>query len=99
MKLRLGGTRANCTPGKEIIDVLRRNSIKKFRANGDTKMGEVTKKLTPQTKSLVYLKRTIYGRIVDKAFPANRRARFLNEKRESGILGMRLALRPTKSPH
>jgi len=81
MELRLGGTRANCTPGDEIIDVLRGNSIKKLRSNGNAKMGKVTKKLTRQTKSLVYLKRSIDGRIIDEAFPANRRARFLNEKR------------------
>ena len=82
MELRLSGTRANCTPRNEIIDVLRGNSVEKLRPNGDAKMGEVTKKLTPKTKSLVYLKRTIDGRIIDKAFPANRRARFLNEERE-----------------
>jgi hypothetical protein len=79
MELRLGGTRANCTPGNEIIDVLRRNSVKKLRANGNAKMGEVTKKLTRKTESLVYLKGTVDGRIIDEAFPANRRARFLNE--------------------
>jgi hypothetical protein len=45
-------------------------------------MGEVTKELTRQTESLVYLKRTIDGRIIDEAFPANRRARFLNEEGE-----------------
>jgi hypothetical protein len=45
-------------------------------------MGEVTKKLTRQTESLVYLERTIDGRIVDETFPANRRARFLNEEGE-----------------
>lgn len=78
MELGLSGTGANCTPGNEIVDVLRRNSVKKFRANGNAEMGEVTKKLTPKTKSLVYLKRTIDGRIIDEAFPANRRARFLN---------------------
>ena len=82
MELRLGGTRANCTPGDEIIDILRGNSVKKLRANGNANMGKVTKKLTRQTKSLVYLKRTIDGRIIDEAFPANRRARFLNEKGE-----------------
>jgi len=82
MELRLGGTRANGTPGNEIVDVLRGNSIEKFRANGNAKMGEVTKELTRQTESLVYLKRTIDGRIIDEAFPANRRARFLNEEGE-----------------
>lgn len=82
MELRLGGTRANCTPGDEIIDVLRGNCVKKLRANGNAKMGEVTKKLTPKTKSLVYLKRTIDGRIIDKAFPADCRTRFLNEEGE-----------------
>ncbi len=79
MELRLSGTRANGTPGNEIIDVLRGNSVEKFRANGNAKMGEVAKELTRKMKSLVYLKRTIDGRIIDKAFPANRRARFLNE--------------------
>jgi hypothetical protein len=78
MELRLGGTRANCTPGNEIIDVLRGNSVKKLRADGNAKMGEVAKKLTREMKSLIYLKRTIDRRIIDKAFPANRRARFLN---------------------
>lgn len=82
MELRLCGTRANCTPGNKVVDELRRNSVKKLRANGNAKMGEITKKLTSNTKSLVYLKRTIDGRIVDKAFPANRRARFLNEEGE-----------------
>jgi hypothetical protein len=43
-------------------------------------MGEVTKKLPRETKSLVYLKRTIYGRIVDESFPADRRAGFLDEE-------------------
>jgi hypothetical protein len=56
MELRLGGTRANCTPGNEIIDVLRGNSVKKLRANGNAKMGKVTKKLTRKMESLVYLK-------------------------------------------
>ena len=80
MELRFGGTRANCTPGNEIIDVLRGNSVKKLRANGNAKMGKVTKKLTRKMKSLVYLERTIDGRIIDEAFPANRRAGFLNEE-------------------
>lgn len=61
---------------------MRGNSVKKLRANGNAKMGEVTKKLTRQTESLVYLERTIDGRIVDETFPANRRARFLNEEGE-----------------
>jgi hypothetical protein len=82
MKLRLGGTRANCTPGDEIIDVLRGNSVKKFRPNGNAKMGKIAKKLARKMESLVYLKRPIDGRIIDEAFPANRRARFLNEEGE-----------------
>lgn len=82
MELRLGGTRANCTPGYEIVDVLRGNSVKKFRANGNAKVGKVAKELPPKTKTLVYLERTIDGRVVDEAFPANRRARFLNEEGE-----------------
>jgi hypothetical protein len=45
-------------------------------------MGEITKKLTRETKTLVYLKRTIDGGIIDEAFPANRRAWFLNEEGE-----------------
>jgi hypothetical protein len=61
---------------------LRGNSVKKLRANGNAKMGEVTKKLTPQTKSLVYLERTIDGRIIDETLPANCRARFLDEEGE-----------------
>jgi len=80
MKLRLRGACANRTPRDEVIDVLRGNSVKKFRANGDAQMREVTKKLPREMKSLVYLKRTIYGRIIDKTFPADRRARFLNEE-------------------
>jgi hypothetical protein len=82
VELRLGGTRPNCTPGDKIIDVLRGNSVKELRANGNAKMGEVTEKLTPETKSLVYLKGTIDGGIIDKAFPANCRTRFLNEEGE-----------------
>jgi hypothetical protein len=91
MELRFGGTCANCTPGNEVIDVLRGNGVKKFRANGNSKMGEVTKKLTPEMKSLVYLKRTIDGRIIDEAFPANRRARFLNEEGVRDRFGVRRA--------
>ena len=89
MKLRLGGTRANCTPGNEIIDILRGNSVKKLRANGNAKMSEVTQKLTPDMKSLVYLKRTIDGRIIDEAFPSNRRAGFLNGERVRDEFGVK----------
>ena len=88
MELRLSGARADRTPGNEIIDVLRGNSVKKLRANGNAEMGEVTKKLTCEMKSLVYLKRTIDRRVIDKAFPADRRARFLNVegiRDESGV--------------
>jgi hypothetical protein len=80
MELRLCGACANRTPRDEVIDVLRGNSVKKFRPNGNAKMGEVAKKLPGETESLVYLKRTIYGRVIDKTFPADRRARFLNEE-------------------
>ena len=84
MKLRLRGACANRTPGDEVVDVLRGNSVKKLRTYGNAKMGEITKKLTPETKPLVYFERTIYGRIVDKTFPADRRARFLNEEGSKG---------------
>ena len=87
MELRLSSTRTNRTPGDEVIDVLRGNSVEKLRANGNAEMGEVTKKLTRKMKSLIYLKRTIDGRIIDKAFPANRRARFLNEEGKLGYQG------------
>lgn len=80
MKLRLCSACANRTPRDEVINVLRGNGVKKLGTNGNAKMGEVTKKLPRETKSLVYLKRTIYGRIVDESFPADRRAGFLNEE-------------------
>ena len=87
MKLGLRGACANRTPGDEVIDVLWGNSVKKLRANRNAKMGEITKKLPPKAESLVYLERTVYGRIVDKTFPADRRARFLNEEGSKGCQG------------
>jgi hypothetical protein len=87
MQLRLRGARANSTPGDEIIYVLRGNSVKQLRANGNAQMGEVTKKLPCEAKTCVYLKRTIDGRIIYKALPADRRARFLKEKGSKGSQG------------
>ncbi len=65
MQLRLGCTCANRTPRDEIIDVLRGNSVEKLRTHGNAQMSEITKKLTRETKTLVYLKGTIDGRVID----------------------------------
>jgi hypothetical protein len=82
MELRLGSACADSAPRNKVVEILRGYGVEKFRADGNAKMGEVTKELPSGAKPLVYLKRTIYGRIVDKAFPTNCCTWFLGRKEE-----------------
>jgi len=97
MELRLGSACADSAPRNKVVEILRGYGVEKFRADGNAKMGEVTKELPSGAKPLVYLKRTIYGRIVDKAFPTNCCTWFLGW--EGGMSGKSSEFRKTKSPH
>ena len=77
MELRLGGARADGAPGHEIGDVLRRDGIKQLRADWDAEVGEVAEELAGEAQALVDLERAVDVGIVDEAFPADGRARFL----------------------
>ena len=97
MELRFGSACADGAPRDKVVEILRRYGVEKLRANGNAEMGEVTKKLPGSAKSLVYLKGTVYGGIVDKALPTNCCARFLREREEWSEKSS--AFRRTKSPH
>jgi len=61
-----------------IRNVLRRDRVKQLRANGDSEVGEVAKKLSSKTETFVDLERAIDIGVVDESFPANGGAGFLN---------------------
>jgi hypothetical protein len=56
---------------------LRRYGVEKLRADGNAEVGEVTEKLPGGAKPVVDLERTVYGGVVDEAFPTDCRTRFL----------------------
>src|SRR6266404_6855842 len=74
MELRFCSACADRTPRNEVIQILRRNSVQELCANRNSEIGEIAEKLAGKTESLVNLKRTIYGGVVDEAFPADCRA-------------------------
>lgn len=59
-------------------DVLRTDGIEKFGSNGNPHVSEIHEKLTTHLQSLVNLECTVDVGVVDEAFPANSRARFLS---------------------
>ena len=77
VELRLGGPCADGTPRDKVVEILRGYGVEELGTDGNPKIGEVTEKLPGDAESLVYLERTVYGGVVDKAFPTNCRTRFL----------------------
>ena len=70
MQLTLRRPRADSTPTDQICNVLRANRIEQFGANRDTKVSEVTEKLTSNSKSFVDVEGSVEVRVVDETFPA-----------------------------
>lgn len=57
-----------------------RYGVEKLRADGHAEVGEVTEKLTGDAKPVVNVERTVYGGVIDQAFPTDCRTRFLEFK-------------------
>ena len=70
MQLTLRRPRADSTPTDQIRNVLRANRIEQFGANRDTKVSEVTEKLTSNSKSFVDVEGSVKVGVIDEAFPA-----------------------------
>lgn len=77
MKLRLGGSCTDGTPGDEICEVLWGYSVEEFRADGDAEGSEITEKLAGHAEAFVDFERAVDVGVVDETFPTNGCARFL----------------------
>lgn len=77
MELRLCGTGTNSTPGDEVGNVLRRDSVQKLGSDGNADVGKIAQELTSLTETFVDLEGAIEVRIIDETLPSNGGAGFL----------------------
>jgi hypothetical protein len=89
VELRLGGPCADGAPRDKVVEILWGYGVEKLGTDGNAEVGEVAEKLSGGAEPLVYLERTVYGRVVDKAFPTNCRTRFLWFSKKMGMRNVR----------
>ena len=77
MHLRFGRARADRAPRHEVRDVLRRDRIEELRSDGDARVAEPAEQVARDAQAVVDRETLVEVRIVDEAFPADGRARFL----------------------
>ncbi len=76
MHLALSGARADCAPGDQIGDILRRDHIEKFRPRGHPQFVQFQKQLARDAQAVIDAEAAVELGIVDQTLPADRRARF-----------------------
>ncbi len=77
VKLALGCPRTDGTPGCQVRDILGRDGIKKFRADGDAKVSQVTEELPGQPKPFIDFEGAVDVGIVNETFPSDSCTGFL----------------------
>ena len=75
--LALGGAGADRAPGHEVADVLRRDHVEELAARRHPRLVDAHEEVPSDAQSLVDAEAAVEIRVVDEAFPADRRARFL----------------------
>lgn len=84
VELRLGGPCADGAPRDKVVEILRGYGVEKLGTDGNAEVGEVTEELPGDAEPVVYLERTVYGGVVDKALPTDCRTRFLDFQKKKG---------------
>src|SRR5260221_11006886 len=77
VRLTLGRARTNRGPADEIADILRRDGIDELGRGRHAHAVDLEQQLPRQPQAIIDVKRSIEIRIVDQAFPASPRPRFL----------------------
>ena len=89
VELRLGGPCADGAPRDKVVEILRGYGVEELGTDGNAEIGEVAEKLPGDAEPLVNLERTVYGGVVDEAFPTNCRTRFLGFQKKDGMRNVR----------
>lgn len=77
VKLRLGGTGTDSTPGDEVSDVLGGDGVEKLGSNRNAQVGEIAQELTSEAETFVDLEGSIEVWVVNETLPSDGRTGFL----------------------
>ena len=75
--LRFGSARADCGPGNQILQVLRRYRVKGLGGYGQPESGNIQEQLPCDVQALTDAESVVEMRVVDQSLSAHRAARFL----------------------